>query len=213
MKYASITANSTVTVGTGKTVLTSKVIDYLLDKAHPHERIVYYYCRRGNEYEDPDNVIRSLFRQLATPAQASNSIRKDVDTLFKQTKDKASQLPIEVCKQELPKSLDQYGRVTFVIDALDECKVRARLMDTVDTLLSCTKTPTRVFVSGRADVDIKKRFSKWPSIQTDTPSSGTRKDIESFIDQKVEEFSCWQDMSEEEQREIRKKLLAKSNGM
>ncbi|KAJ5937424.1 ankyrin [Penicillium verhagenii] len=203
------------TMGTGKTVLTSKVIDNLLDESHRHgrDRIVYYYCRRKEKYEDPDDVIRSLLRQLATPTQGSNEIHRDIQTLFKEMGNHASQLPIETCKQQLPKSLKQYDQVTFVIDALDECEsgAVAILLDTIDSLLSLTDYPTRVFVSARPDSEIKNRFIKHPIIRTDT--SDVRKDIESFIDQETPKFSHWNGFSIEEHQEIREKLLAKSNGM
>ncbi|KAJ5930697.1 ankyrin [Penicillium verhagenii] len=176
-------------------------------------RIVYYYCRRKEKYEDPDDVIRSLLRQLATPTQGSNEIHRDVQALFKEMGNHASQLPIETCKQQLPKSLQQYDQVTFVIDALDECEkgAVAILLDTIDSLLSHTDYPTRIFVSARPDSEIKNRFIKHPIIQTD--NSDVREDIEIFIDQEIPKFSHWNKFSIEEQKEIREKLLAKSNGM
>ncbi|KAJ5537709.1 ankyrin [Penicillium frequentans] len=168
-----------------------------------------------NDYEDPDNVIRSLYRQLAKSTRDSNEIRKDVQALFKQMKDHASQLPIETCKQQLPKSLDQYSRVTFVIDALDECKKEtiASLLDTIDSLLSYTGHPTRIFVSGRPDGDIKKRFNHAPTIKTDASDSGVGKDIETFINQEAPKFSFWDDFESEDQSKIKEALLNRSNGM
>ncbi|KAJ5736935.1 ankyrin [Penicillium malachiteum] len=205
------------TMGTGKTVLTSRVIDHLIDKSQrPQDRVVYYYCRRVNEYEDPENVIRSLFRQLAKPTPTSNRIRRDLQAMFKQMRDHTSQLPIEDCREQLLKSLDQYGQITFVIDGLDECKKETinALLDCIDDLLVNKEHPTRIFLSSRPDWDTKSRFNCWPSIKTDTSDSGVHKDIEKFIDEELLKFACsTRSEYEKYERRIKDRLLEKSNGM
>lgn len=202
-------------MGTGKTVLTSKVIDHLVENSQrPRDRVVYYYCRRINEYEDPDNVIRSLFRQLAKPTPNSSQIHKGIQALFEKMRDHTSQLPIEACKEQLLKSLDQYDQITFVIDGLDECKKETidTLLNTIDDLLVNREHPTRIFISSRPDWDIKDRFKVWPSIKTDNSDSGVSKDIETFISRELLKFACRKN-SEYDEREIKDRLLAKSNGM
>ncbi|KAJ5710113.1 ankyrin [Penicillium malachiteum] len=205
------------TMGTGKTVLTSKVIDYLLDKPQrPQDRVVYYYCRRVNEYEDPENVIRSLFRQLAKPTPNSNQIRRDVQALFKQMRDHTSQLPIETCRDQLLKSLKQYDQITFVIDGLDECKKETidTLLETIEFLLADKEHPTRVFLSSRPDGYIKESFSRWPSIRTGTSDSGISQDIARFIDVEVGKFACKRSSEYTKyEKAIKGRLLEKSNGM
>ncbi|RAH82034.1 ankyrin [Aspergillus japonicus CBS 114.51] len=204
------------TMGTGKTVLTSRVITHLLDesRSQDRDRIVYYYCRLKDEYEDPNNVIRSFLRQLATPAHNSNEISRDIKDLFTNMEKQASQLPIEKCKEQLSRSLSGYRQVTFVIDALDEC-IQAEIPTLLDTILPLLKTthPPRIFVSSRPDGYIKRRFANYPTIETDSLSSGVRKDIETFIDHALPDFSYWEAFSPQQRTDIKARLLTKSNGM
>lgn len=201
-------------VGTGKTYLTSKIIDHLLKTTLPWEGLAYYYCKRteGQRDEKPDDVIRSLFRQLAAPDQNSK-ISKDVQSLFLQMKNKTSSPDINICKEQLVKLVNEYSRTTIVLDALDECDKRTRkvLFDFIDRLQSCSEKPIRVFFSARPDPDIKKRFGDHCTIQTRT--TDVNGDIRLLIEEKVKDIQCWNDMSEENQMETVDKLLEKGAGM
>ncbi|KAJ5718497.1 Major facilitator superfamily domain general substrate transporter [Penicillium malachiteum] len=127
------------TLGTGKTYLTSKVIDYLLKTTQPWEGLAYYYCKctEGRGDEKPEDVIRSLFRQLAAPSADQNSrISKDVQTLFLEMNNKASSPEINICKEQILKLVNEYSRTTIVLDALDECDkpTRRSLFDAIERL-------------------------------------------------------------------------------
>ncbi|KGO42946.1 Major facilitator superfamily domain, general substrate transporter [Penicillium expansum] len=201
-------------LGTGKTYLTSKIIDHLLKTTLPWEGLAYYYCKRteGHRDEKPDDVIRSLFRQLAAPDQNSK-ISKDVQSLFLQMKNKTSSPDINICKEQLVKLVNEYSRTTIVLDALDECDKRTRkvLFDFIDRLQSCSEKPIRVFFSARPDPDIKKPFGDHSTIQTRT--TDVNGDIRLLIEEKVKDIQCWNDMSEENQMETVDKLLEKGAGM
>ncbi|KAJ6032419.1 Mur ligase C-terminal, partial [Penicillium herquei] len=199
----------TIIAGTGKTFLTSGVIDHLYESLQPEEGLAFYYCRRsGDKFEDPDNIIRSIFRQLATRALQANSnqMRKDVQDLFFKSKDQISRAQISTCKLQILKSLDQYSQITLVIDALDECaEPKKELFDLIESMVSQSKCPVRVFLSARPNFGVEDRFFGKATIKTELNQVGS--DIEKFI------FLDWDMISEEVQVRAIDSLKQKSEGM
>ncbi|KAJ6032573.1 Major facilitator superfamily domain general substrate transporter [Penicillium herquei] len=196
--------------------LQGTLIDHLLRTTQPWEGLAYYYCKRteGRGDEKPEDVIRSLFRQLAAPPTDQNSkISKDVQSLFLEMKNKASSPDVNICKEQLLKLVNEYSRTTIVLDALDECDKRTRktLFDVIDRLQSHSRKPIRVFFSARPEVDIGKRFGEDSTIKTEI--TDVNDDIRLLIEEKVKDFQCWDDMSEEDQKQTVDKLLEKSAGM
>ncbi|KAJ5712489.1 Major facilitator superfamily domain general substrate transporter [Penicillium malachiteum] len=187
------------TLGTGKTYLTSKVIDHLLKTTQPWEGLAYYYCKRteGRGDEKPEDVIRSLFRQVAAPPADQNSkISKNVQTLFLERNDKASSPEINICKEQILKLINEYSRTTIVLDALDDFPVR--------------KANKSIFLcSSRRDT--RKRFADYPTIKTGI--TDVNDDIRLLIEERVTDIQYWDDMSQEDQEGVVEKLLEKGAGM
>ncbi|GFN18713.1 hypothetical protein AtubIFM55763_007650 [Aspergillus tubingensis] len=206
-------------IGTGKSFLTSMVIDHLLETREPNEGLAFYYCeRRGQSFQLSGDVIRSLLRQLACPPEKESpsiKIRKDVQSLFAKMKDQETEPDIETCTQYLRQSVDQYSRITVVLDALDECDKESRheLFKIISLLLTQSEYSVRVFVSARPEPDIMACFEGFPVIYTDNP--GVEKDIRSFIRNRITYLwdNKWTSISKEVQTETIDTLTEKSNGM
>ncbi|KAJ5964770.1 Mur ligase C-terminal [Penicillium vulpinum] len=199
--------------GTGKSFLTSRVIDHLRANLHPGEGLAFYYCQRsGQTFEDPSDVIRALFRQLATPAHEfqEDEMRKDVRDLFAQSK-RMTHPSISTCKQQIIKSVSQYSQTTIVLDALDECaEPRNELFDLIDSLVSQSDYPVRVFISARPESDIEEHFHNEPIIKTGVPE--VKEDIKSFIEKKIGELR-WNSNTVRFREEAVEALVEKSDGM
>lgn len=208
------------TVGTGKSFLTSMVIDHLLKTQEPTEGLAFYYCeRRGQSFQISDNVIRSLLRQLACPPEKDFPNRKilpDLKKLFVKMKDQETELDIVTCRDYLHQSVNWYSRITVVLDALDECDKSSRhelFKEIIKFFSTQSGHSIRIFVSARPEPDIMACFEKFPVIATENP--GVRKDIKSFIRNKI--TYLWDDpstsISKEVQTETIDTLTEKSNGM
>ncbi|KAJ5506613.1 Mur ligase C-terminal [Penicillium expansum] len=199
--------------GTGKSFLTSRVIDDLRANLHPGEGLAFYYCQRsGQTFEDPSDVIRALFRQLATPAHEfqEDEMRKDVRDLYAQSK-RMTHPSLSICKQQIIKSVSQYSQTTIVLDALDECaEPRNELFDLIDSLVSQSEYPVRIFISARPESDIEERFHNEPIIKTEVPD--VKEDIKSFIDKKIGELR-WNSNTVKFREEAVEALVEKSDGM
>ncbi|BCS01253.1 ankyrin repeat domain-containing protein [Aspergillus luchuensis] len=207
-------------IGTGKSFLTSMVIDHLLETQEPTEGLAFYYCeRRGQSFQISDDVIRSLLRQLACPPEKefpNNKIRKDFQSLFAKMGNQMSELDIKTCKQYLHQSVNWYSRITVVLDALDECDKGSRhelFKEIINFFSTQSGHSIRVFVSARPEPDIMAYFEKFPVIATENP--GVQKDIKSFVRNRITYLwdNKWTSISKEVKTETIDTLTEKSNGM
>ncbi|KAI0190179.1 hypothetical protein EV127DRAFT_389290 [Xylaria flabelliformis] len=127
--------------GSGKTKLTSLVIDELLG----HEHVAYFYCTRNPaeaERAHCDKILRSLVRQLASvgPRQpmlepVANCYRDAMEGGAGEPEDLA--LMTDESVKVLLKLFDKYPAVALVLDALDEVNQESRqeLLDALSNLI------------------------------------------------------------------------------
>lgn len=191
------------------------MIDHVYQDLKVEEGLAFYYCQRsGDKLEDPNDIIRSILRQLATRALQANSnqMRKDVQDLFSKSKDDISHPEIATCKLHILKSTEQYSRITLVIDALDECaEPKNGLFDLIELMMSQSKCPMRVFLSARPNFGVEERFCGKATVKTEPDQ--VESDIEKFIAHEIAEFPNWNLISEEVQLRAIDSLTQKSEGM
>lgn len=203
--------------GTGKTYLTSRVIDEIQDalKSNPnHEGLAFFYCNRNEtERQEPLSVLRSFVRQLSTIANEEDSMQKNLRQLHIQTRLKASYLSIDVCKGLLLEFINLYPKTTLVLDALDECDKRKRgvLIETFDYLLDQALRPVKIFISSRPDGDIRERFKGRANIEIQ--ATDNHDDIATFVESEITKHRRWKKISPGLQEEIIETLQKRSQGM
>jgi Cdc6-like AAA superfamily ATPase len=204
--------------GTGKTFLTSKIVDHTqsLLKASPnHEGFAFFYCNRNEkERRDPLSVLQSYVRQLSTPARNPEDIRAKLRTLYDQTRlDGGSDLSFDVCKEQLLESVNLYPKTTLVLDALDECELssRGKLINAVEFLLSKSKNILKVFISSRPDGDIRACFASRPNIEIQ--ATDNQSDIEKFVNEEIDKPRQYGKISASLRKDIVQTLLDRSSVM
>lgn len=206
--------------GSGKTYLTSRVIDEIsatLHKDKNHEAFAFFYCNRNEqERQKALSVLRSYIRQLSAPTNASDSIYPQLEQLHTNSQLKASGWTLELCKEYLVKLFNFYPRTTLILDTLDECLVEDRefLLDFFDTLAKASLKTVRIFISSRPKGDIRQRLIHLSNIEI--LATDNEDDIAKFVQQSMERNSRWSSSLNRNQAlkdEIAKTLLHKSNGM
>lgn len=203
--------------GTGKTYLTSRVIDEIQDalKSSPnHEGLAFFYCNRNEtERQSPLSVLRSFVRQLSTIAYDQDSIQKNLRQLHIQTRLKASELSMETCRGLLLELINLYPKTTLVLDALDECDNRKRgiLLETFEYFLDHALRPVKIFISSRPDGDIKERFKGRANIEIQ--AADNHDDIATFVKSEITKHRRWNKISRGLQEEIVGTLQRRSQGM
>jgi len=206
-----------LSAGTGKTFLTSQVIDNIqsaLKSQSNQEGFAFFYCNRNEaERREPLSVLRAFLRQLSTAASDNHSIQKQLRVYYNETRLKASEPTMEDCKKLLLEFINVYPRTTLVLDALDECErgKRLELVEILDNLLAEASNPLKIFISSRPDGDIKEKSKSRDNIEIN--ANDNNKDISSFIKSEIVKHRRWGKMHLDLQTQIINTLQQKSQGM
>lgn len=109
--------------GAGKSILTSIVVDYLINHYEKERNagIAYYYCDfRHQDHETVTVILSSILKQLA---QCSDSLPDAISTLYCKHKDKCTRPSLKEILGALESLSSLHSRIFIVIDGLDECLV------------------------------------------------------------------------------------------
>ncbi|SPO05438.1 uncharacterized protein DNG_08125 [Cephalotrichum gorgonifer] len=208
--------------GSGKTKLSSKVIDHILQgtKTSSHgATLAYFYCSRNQaDHHNSGTVLRSLVRQLSADRQDSAIVR----FIFNMWKEQQNlgfpmkELPVEEAIILLKKLVLVYSSCTIVIDGLDECTEGTRdgLIDVINDLVSEPKSLVRVFIASRNERDITGSFSAGRNHQIS--ASDNQDDIVQFVQSKLRDTrNPWfkEKMPDDVRVRILQKFTQKSEGM
>ena len=186
---------------------------------HPNdEALAYFYCDRNEPARrDPELILSSFVRQLSV-SRNSDSIQHSLVQLYYQKRKTgfaSGKLKIEESRDILLQLVRIYPQTTLVLDALDECHkdTRTQLVDILDTLVTQSPKPVKIFISSRPNQDIKDRFGCGPNVNI--KATDNRDDIAMFVDDKLNNSpKYWQNKIDLDlKREIRETLVDKSEGM
>ncbi|KAF4627727.1 hypothetical protein G7Y89_g10427 [Cudoniella acicularis] len=203
--------------GSGKTFLTSKVIDDIQGtlKSGPNEEgFAFFYCNRNEaQRREPLSVLRAFVRQLSTTANNEQLIQKGLKQFYREARLKASELTLGDCKKLLLEFINMYPRTTLVLDALDECEKHKRLelIQALEELLSQSSKPLKIFISSRLDTDINDRLKDRANIRIEAKDN--HHDITKFVNNEISKHPSWRTMDHQLQQRILETLQDRSQGM
>ncbi|OBS29493.1 hypothetical protein FPOA_03430 [Fusarium poae] len=210
-------------VGTGKSTLTSKVIDRyripveeVANQPAIDEGFAFFYCSKsgtkGSKEDMFIQVLRSFLRQLATVPHHPEKIDPDLIKLCKAMKLNNQTFSIESCQKRIAALLEIYPRTIIVLDALDECErsIRRDLIAFFTDLIDGSTHPIKVFVSSRDEGDIGKLLATENVLSIDIDRKNER-DIEMYLDTElVRACDHW---SPRTKKKVKQKLFQGSMGM
>lgn len=206
------------TAGTGKTFLTSKVIDNVRDtlKDKPnHEGFAYFYCNRNeNDRREILSILRSFARQLsAISREKERGVQKSLLQLHKECLDQSREPKLVDCKSLIREFINLYPRTTIILDALDECDKdkREELIAFFDEIIVSAVRPVKVFISSRPDVDIKEGFSDRSNIEIQ--ATDNQDDISLYVRTQMSKHRRWSKFSLSLREEVVETLETRGNGM
>ncbi|KAF2183740.1 hypothetical protein K469DRAFT_582127, partial [Zopfia rhizophila CBS 207.26] len=108
---------------TGKTIITSIVINYLhtIFRNDPTVAVAYLYCNFRQQHEQkPTDLLLSLLKQLI---QKQPYITNSLKDLYNLHKEKGTRPSLNEMSKVLPSVLLLHSRTFIIVDALDECQV------------------------------------------------------------------------------------------
>jgi hypothetical protein len=173
--------------GCGKTILSSTIIEHLLQHCHGDASMVtayFYFDFNDAQEQDPELMLRSLLSQLL---QRSFTIPKGVDVLFSTCGNGKRQPALHALLEVLPQVMQRFMHVYLILDALDECKQRPELMDVLETVARWPLDNVHLLMTSRKERDIESSLESYIkeeytiSLQRDVVD----KDIQRYVQQRL----------------------------
>ncbi|CAI7595617.1 unnamed protein product [Penicillium glandicola] len=203
--------------GTGKTYLTSTVIDHVraqISNPPKDEGLAFFYCDRGDKARTQSlSILQSFVRQLLTTASHPESMQIKLRDACKEAKRNGTNFRLEQCKEQILASLDIYQKTTLVIDALDECDLNSQyeVIKALNLFLAESKKPVKIFVSSRPDPGTEAQLERSPNVSVQ--ASDNQGDIKKFLEDKVDQLTKTATSLRSHKPDIIARLLERSQGM
>ncbi|KAL2680425.1 hypothetical protein Neosp_008026 [[Neocosmospora] mangrovei] len=206
--------------GSGKTSLTSRVIDLVTEKLgseRNHEGFAFFYCNQTEPTRRQAlSVLCSFIRQLSSPKCMSDHLHPKLKQLHVESRLKGAGWTLELCKQYLIDLFNFYPHTTIILDALDECEVEERrlLLNIFDWATKSSSHPVKIFISSRPEADIRQRLISLPNLEISAKNNNH--DISRFIKESASSPGPWSPVLEKNKalkNEIVQTLIKKSDGM
>jgi hypothetical protein len=172
----------------------------------------FFFDGRGEQkdLQQLEGLVRSLISQLAFYRLANLA---PLMALYKQCHDGRSEPSIRSLWDVLLAILESLPNAYIIIDALDECSERGKVLDQIKAVTDLKKPTLHLLVTSRDDEDIAVRLRTLDPLHFSLQSTLVNCDIEQYIDNKLQcndKFARW---DREVIATIKKKLTEKAGGM
>jgi hypothetical protein len=147
--------------GCGKTILSSTIIEHLLQHCHDDTSMVtvyFYFDFNDAQKQDPELMLRSLLCQFL---QRSVAIPRGVDALFSSCENGQRKPSFHALLDVTWQVAREFAHVYVVLDALDECTQRSELMDMLKTVASWRLDNLRLLMTSRKERDIESSLEEY----------------------------------------------------
>jgi hypothetical protein len=205
-------SNESTIAGCGKTVISSTIIENLLeDRLQESKANVAYFYFDFNDVQKQtvEGCLRSLLRNLS-----ARELPAIVEVLHKQAQERNVQPGLDALTNTLKAVLQQASLTFIVIDALDECKEVKNLMEKIAEIKRWELPGVRILATSRTEPGIAKIMdvlARPICLETKLVDE----DIKSFVKQNLRSdgpLERWSGDAKAKQ-EIEDALAAGSNGM
>lgn len=206
------------TVGTGKTTLVTRTIEYHIQNSarFRNRRLSFFYCSR-NVATKTEDVIQAILRQVATD-QFRTEIFSDVRDCHQAYKDSGrdGRPSHDTCLDLLEAILAAGLRLRLIIDALDECENWEDLLDGLSRLQSSSGGMNlELLLASRHEVDVNNYFPSCIIINLNSPMPST--EMERFLTMEVNQENhshrITRSMNEDLKAELIEALMQRTGGM
>ncbi|OBT61015.1 hypothetical protein VE03_09611 [Pseudogymnoascus sp. 23342-1-I1] len=141
--------------GCGKTILSSTIIEDVFQHcvSDPGKVVAYFYFDfKDEEKQNPELMVRSLICQLSRKCV---KIPTSLELLFSSCDNGKRYPSLDSQLKALEQMIQEYPQCYIILDALDECKDRAELMDTLSQITSWQVDKLHVLVTSRKEREIE----------------------------------------------------------
>jgi hypothetical protein len=175
--------------GCGKTILSSTVIEHLLQHCDGDASMVtayFYFDFNDTQKQDPELMLRSLLCQLLRRAVV---IPKDVEALFSSCENGKRQPSLHALLEVTRQVAQEFMHVYVILDALDECSQRLELMDMLETVAGWKLDNLHLVMTSRKERDIESSLESYVGEEEAVclQQNVVDKDIQRYVQQQLSE--------------------------
>lgn len=175
--------------GCGKTILSSTIIEHLLQHCCNGPGMVtayFYFDFKDTQKQRPELMLRSLLWQLL---QRSVTTQRDLETLFSSCENGVRQLLQHELLEAVRQIMQEFAHVYIILDALDECTQRPELMDVLEIVGGWELQNLHLLMTSRKERDIESSLESYVD-EEDTiclQSDVVDKDIQRYVQYRLSE--------------------------
>lgn len=202
--------------GCGKTFLASTIIESICEHCRLQNipAVAYFYFDFTDlEKQDHDNMLRSLILQFSSKSSKTTKVLDSILANYVRQPTSTQLLLI------LRKMCQQFDEAFIILDALDECKERPTLLETIREIATWTERTENLHIlaTSRRERDIEKCMELFidDKRSINIQSDHVNKDIEAYIREALENDLAllrWKNRPQLQEM-IVKTLMAAADGM
>ena len=196
--------------GAGKTVLCSTIIEHVKTICGNDTRYAYFYF----DFNDPQKqtvvgMLRSIILQLCV---GNAQLLGELCELYRQRNDGRQQPTLQGLTKSLLSLFVNNRRLYLILDALDECSERGKLLDIISQIVRA-KDHANLFVTSRKEKDITDALQGIFGSQLDLRGDLIDADIDLHVRRCLESDRCLQKWNAQIKQEILEALVQGADGM
>ena len=192
-------------------MISSSIINYLSKTPSSLAAAYFFFDGRDSQKELQlhDKLIRSLIWQFSL--KCGNGVPHILADLHSHCGNGYQQPCLDDLHNVLQKILGGFNSAYIVLDALDECSERDKVLDWVQTVILHKNENLRLhlIITSRPEKEINDKFNSYCCV--DVAEASENHDIEIYLDHQLQ--TGWQKWPPEIQTEIRLTLGEKADGM
>ncbi|KAH8803296.1 hypothetical protein F5884DRAFT_903864 [Xylogone sp. PMI_703] len=199
--------------GCGKTVICSTIVEDIIasHSSDPKVTIGYFYFDFNDVAKQRyENLIRSLIIQFSSQ---SMEVSESLSSLFSSCQDGQRQSKTDELLRVLENVLRGHREMFIIIDALDECQDRERLLALIETIVDWKIQNLRILVTSRKERDIEEYLEHLATEQIPLQSATVNNDIRIHISERLKNDPKLNIWPASVQTEIEKTLMGRADGM
>jgi phosphatidylglycerophosphatase A len=201
--------------GSGKSILAGSIIERVMNHRRPGMAVAFFFFDfADSEKQHHEKMIRSLITQLSTQ---NSHVPQALDSLFSSCSNGNIQPSLESLLSLLREIIEQFHETFVIIDALDECKIRDKLLTVIDEIVGWKLDRLHILTTSRKEYDIQELMNELSEDQERicVQDVKVRNDICAYVRDRIQidrNLKRWQ-KDVEMQQEIEETLVKKADGM
>ena len=194
-------------------IISSAIIDHLSETPASFATAYFFFDGRDSQKDLQlhDKLIRSLIWQFCLKLQ--DALPEVLVNLYTRCGDGYQTPSTSALEYALQKILDGFNSVFIVLDALDECTEREKVLNWAESFIrkKNQNLGLHLIITSRPEKEIHDKFKVYPCVDLVEESEGC--DIVAYLNHQLDQDSDLQEWDSETCEEIKSTLMKQADGM